>query len=555
MPLQRGLYEQLLTDLLEEELKGSPGSPRLDDLRNAEAADRIAWHLASVVERAIEALPEDDRAAAGAALAQRLIEQVVKSPRAVSLARERLAPPPRVLRSIRGRKPDGSDESIDEPLIPLLDTALLTNEPGEPGVGHQIRTEIASADRIDVVMAFIRRNGLLPMVAALRRHTEAGRPLRVLTTTYTGSTQVEALDLLSDLGAAIRVSYDTSGTRLHAKAWLFHRESGYSTAYVGSSNLTHWAQVTGLEWNVRVSGARNRTVLDKIAAVFESYWQQADFESFDRERFKQATRASTDLSGQPILSPVEISPFPFQQRLLEQIDLSRDQGHHRNLLVAATGTGKTVMAALDYARLRTRLPRSRLLFVAHRAEILEQSRATFAHALRDGSFGELWVRGHVPDAFEHVFASIQSLSASGLAALEPDHFDVVIVDEFHHAAASTYRRLLEHVKPRELLGLTATPERSDGEPILQWFDGRIAGHAPTLHRHLGARRPTRLADGCPARGPRAAIVPVLPSRAQRESVPVRVLRVRLRRLLPQHPHRQVIQQGIHHRHHKQRQQR
>jgi superfamily II DNA or RNA helicase len=174
------------------------------------------------------------------------------------------------------------------------------------------------------------------------------------------------------------------------------------------------------------------------------------------------------------LSPVEIRLEPFQERLLEQIELARQGEHHKNLLVAATGTGKTVMAAVDYARLRNRLQRARLLFVAHRAEILEQSRDTFAHALRDSNFGEYWVGGKRPDAFEHVFASIQSLNATGLDSLDPTHFDVVIVDEFHHAAAATYERLLEHVRPKELLGLTATPERSDGQSILEWFDGRIA---------------------------------------------------------------------------------
>ncbi len=118
--------------------------------------------------------------------------------------------------------------------------------------------------------------------------------------------------------------------------------------------------------------------------------------------------------------------------------------------------------------------RARLLFVAHRAEILTQTLALFRHALRDHGFGELWVQGERPDRFEHVFASIQSLHANGLDALAADHFDVVIVDEFHHAAADSYRALLERVAPRELLGLTATPERSDGSSVLDWFDGRIA---------------------------------------------------------------------------------
>lgn len=366
-----------------------------------------------------------------------------------------------------------SYESAARPLIPLLDTTLLTNAPGEPGVGHQVRAEIASADRIDLVMAFIRRTGINPLLDAMRRHVKDGKPLRVLTTAYTGSTEAEAIEALIKLDAEVRVSYDTSSTRLHAKAWLFHRDSGYSTAYVGSSNLTHSAQVTGLEWNVRVSGARNRAVIEKISAVFESYWQQADFEPYDRERFL-ATREPRQKGFDLTISPIEIRLEPFQERLLEEIELSRELGYHRNLLVSATGTGKTVMAAVDYARLKARLPRARLLFVAHREEILRQSRATFAHALRDGGFGEFWVGGDKPRLFDHVFASVQSLSASGIEAIDPSHFDIVIVDEFHHAAASSYERLLSRLQPVELLGLTATPERADGLPILHWFGDRIA---------------------------------------------------------------------------------
>ena len=365
-------------------------------------------------------------------------------------------------------------EAIAEPLIPLLDTTVLTNAPGEPRVGSQVLAEIGSADRIDLVMAFIRRSGIAPMVAALRTHCDAGRELRVLTTTYTGSTEARALEELLTLGAKVNVSYDTSGTRLHAKAWLFHRSSGFSTAYIGSSNLTHSAQVSGLEWNVRMSGARNPDVIDKVAAVFESYWNSGDFVPFDADQFRQQMEAAKGPSVTLQLSPTELRPEPFQERLLEQIALSRAQGYHRNLLVSATGTGKTVMAAIDYARLRDTLPRARLLFVAHRQEILEQSLATFRYALHDPSFGELWVGGHRPQVFDHVFASIQSLRATGPAHLDPAHFDVVIVDEFHHAAADSYSALLDHVQPRELLGLTATPERSDGLPILNWFDGRIA---------------------------------------------------------------------------------
>jgi len=476
MSRERGLYETLITEALEEQLRGLDDrrEARRSPLHEAEAADRIALHLSRVLESAIASLEKKERVAIGTLLARQLVDLIVQKTHANELVPERPLEPAEMLRSVLGRLPDGRFESIPAPLIPLLDTTLLTNAPGEPRVGNQVLTEVHSADRIDLVMAFIRRSGIAPMIDALRLHCAAGRSLRVLTTTYTGSTEARALDGLRELGADVRVSYDLTGTRLHAKAWLFHRQSGFSTAYIGSSNLTHSAQVSGLEWNVRVSSARNQSVVDKVAAVFESYWNSGDFVPYARAEFLARVAGAERPESSTLLSPIELRPEPFQERLLEQIALSRQKGHHRNLLVSATGTGKTVMAALDYARLREELPRARLLFVAHREEILSQSLATFRHALRDHAFGELWVGGERPKRFEHVFASIQSLAAAGFDHLDPAHFDVVIVDEFHHAAASSYRTLLEHARPIELLGLTATPERSDGLPILDWFEGRIA---------------------------------------------------------------------------------
>jgi superfamily II DNA or RNA helicase/HKD family nuclease len=473
---KRGLYEVLITESLASSLRDLDGhhAARTGSLRPAEASDRIALHLGRVVARALAGISDGERVAIGIRLARQIVAQIAQTITDAELQPDAPIEPGTVLQAILGRLPDGTPERIPEPLIPLLDTTLLTNAPGEPRVGHQILTEIRSADRIDVVMAFVRRSGILPLLDELRAHARAGRAIRVLTTTYTGSTEPQALDALREAGAEVRVSYDTSTTRLHAKAWLFHRESGFSTAYIGSSNLTHSAQTNGLEWNVRVSGARNPDVIAKVAAVFDGYWNGGDFVPYDREEF--AARLELPAGGGPrvVLSPIELRPEPFQERLLEQIALSRERGHHRNLLVSATGTGKTVMAAIDYARLTGTMPRARLLFVAHREEILTQSLLTFRHALRDHGFGELWVGGRRPQRFEHVFASIQSLHATGLDHLDPRHFDVVVVDEFHHAAAPSYRALLEHVKPVELLGLTATPERSDGLPLLDWFDHRIA---------------------------------------------------------------------------------
>jgi superfamily II DNA or RNA helicase/HKD family nuclease len=472
-----GLYEALLTRRLAEVLERLPTdqlAAQLVDLLDAESADRVSRHVARLLARAIDAAPERERAAEGVRLAAAVLGRLQSlATHDLGLDHDVPTEPGRVLHALLRVRPDGTPDPIERPLTPLLDTTILTNAPGEPVVAHELRAEVPSADAVDVVMAFIRFSGVRTLVEVLRRHCHAGRALRVLTTTYTNSTEQRALDALAELGADVRVSYDTTSTRLHAKAWIFHRASGYSTAYLGSSNLTHMAQVTGLEWNVRLSGVRNPDAVAKMAAVFASYWASTDFVPYDAEEFRQRT-ASADAGPGLMLSPIEIELRPFQDRLLERLAVSRLQGHHRNLLVAATGTGKTVMAAVDYARLRRTLARDRLLFVAHREEILDQSRAMFRQALRDAAFGEKWVGRDRPTRFEHVFASIQSLNATGVGAIDPEHFDVVIVDEFHHAAAPSYEALLDRVRPRELLGLTATPERADGLDVLRHFDGRIA---------------------------------------------------------------------------------
>ena len=395
-----GLYEVLVTEGLQARLVAIAEALPVEEraLQAAEAPDRIAWHLSHEIERALADVSDDQRAEVGIRVARALLDRLGELVTVDSSS----APidPATVLHAILRRRPDGSPDAVAGPVIPLLDTTLLTNAPGEPNLWSQLRSEIDSADAIDVVMAFIRRSGIAPLLDALGKHCGRGRLLRVLTTTYTGSTERAALDQLAALGAEVRVSYDLTTTRLHAKAWVFHRRSGFSTAYVGSSNLTHSAQVTGMEWNVRASAARNRDVIDKFGAVFESYWNGGDYLSYDPDQFDDEQRRAGRVDSGPmvILSPIELEPRPFQARLLELIEVSRRQGYHRNLLVSATGTGKTVMAALDYASLRERLDRSRLLFVAHREEILDQSLATFRVALRDPSFGEKWVGGRHADS-------------------------------------------------------------------------------------------------------------------------------------------------------------
>uniref|UniRef100_UPI001FC9386A DUF3427 domain-containing protein n=1 Tax=Streptomyces carpinensis TaxID=66369 RepID=UPI001FC9386A len=392
---------------------------------------------------------------------------------------------PRCLLLVEGQQLPGA--YAIRPLTPLSETSLLTNSPEDLSLGAELRAELATADRIDLLCAFVKWYGIRVLEDALRAAKERGVPIRVITTTYMGATDRDALDrLVRDFGATVKVNYEIRSTRLHAKAWLFRRRTGFDTAYVGSSNLSRAALLDGVEWNVRLSSIATPAVLDKFEATFDAYWNDTAFETYDpdlhRERLDGAlaqaggSTRSTDLKIN--LSGLEVRPFPHQRDMLERLRVEREiRGRHQNLLVAATGTGKTVMAALDYRNLcgESATGRPRLLFVAHRKEILNQSLRTYREVLDDASFGELLHAGEDPRDWNHVFASVQSLNVRRLEQLAPDHFDIIVIDEFHHATATTYRRVIEHFAPKELLGLTATPERMDGLNVQdEFFEGRIA---------------------------------------------------------------------------------
>jgi hypothetical protein len=211
-----GIYEVFVTEALRPYLDPLGRFARRRSLHTAEAADRIALHLSREIERSLAAVNDSDRVRIGVDVARDLIARLAEVVRHSDTSATPVEPG-EVLHAILQRRPDGTPQPITEPLIPLLDSALLTNAPGEPGLLNQLGAEIDSADAIDVVMAFIRRSGINPLLASLRRHCDRGRRLRVLTTVYTGSTERAALEQLADLGADVRISYDVSTTRLHAK--------------------------------------------------------------------------------------------------------------------------------------------------------------------------------------------------------------------------------------------------------------------------------------------------------------------------------------------------
>ncbi|MDA2891928.1 DUF3427 domain-containing protein [Mycolicibacterium sp. BiH015] len=476
-----GLYESVLTERLNSALaliEGRRAEVRAVD--ESEQALVLTRHLSTLIERQL-------RAAHGAEERAHLIRKILEV-LGDDLVEENLHQddPAKIgrLEAITAEALGAARPS--RPATPLSDAALMTNARAEPTLAAELRAELKSADRVDLLCAFVKWHGIRLLESELAELRERGVPVRVITTTYIGATDAKALDrLVDEFGAEVRINYDTNMTRLHAKAWLIRRDSGFHTAYVGSSNLSHSALVDGLEWNVRLSAIATPHLLEKFRATFESYWENREFEPYrtaeDGHRLRDALEvASGKRSRDPLtitLSGLEVTAKPYQAELLEQLDAERVlHDRHRNLLVAATGTGKTVVAALDYRRLAREVHgrNLKLLFVAHRKEILEQARRMYREVLTDANFGELLVDGLHPEKWRHVFASVQSLTVERLAAIEPGYFDVVVIDEFHHAQAASYRRLLEHVDPIELLGLTATPERSDGIDVRSFFEGRTA---------------------------------------------------------------------------------
>ena len=316
-----------------------------------------------------------------------------------------------------------------------------------------------------------------------------GSRLRVLTTSYLGATDLKAVDLLAALpNTEVRVSYDTHRTRLHAKAYLYHRDSGFGSAYIGSANLSRPALTDGLEWTVKVSQYESPHLWDRVTGTFETYWQDGEFLAYhpaDRDRLRIALESERGRDAGADETEgffFDLRPHEFQREILERLEAERVlQGRDRHLVVAATGTGKTVIAAFDYRNWCRRIEaetaavkRPKLLFVAHREELLTQSLKTFRTVLRDPNFGDLLVGGSTPEQFDHLFVSIQSYNSRALHELPPDRYDYLVVDEFHHAAAPSYVRLLGHVRPKVLLGLTATPERSDGLDVLRHFGGHVS---------------------------------------------------------------------------------
>ena len=488
--LHPGLYEQVINNALTSELSDIPDARKsIAPIDKAEAAKVLAQYLTDVVQKGMEnVLDNGGDISAQIALANQIVTLIQNTTQEADFAAlgvdQRAEQLLALLREQDPRLAAGKTAAdLSRPETSIAQSSLFTGAIHEPQMYTELKKEILSADRIDMLVSFIKWSGLRLLIDELREFTQNGGELRIITTSYMGATDVKAIEELRALpNTRIKVSYDTKRTRLHAKTYVFYRNTGFTTAYVGSSNLSNAAISSGLEWNVKVTRKDLPETITKIAATFESYWNSNEFEYYSedqKERLARALKAEKYFdANNTALYTMDIAPYSYQQEILDRLEAERTvRGYTRNLVVAATGTGKTVISALDYKRFRKQNPGKpcRLLFVAHREEILRQSLYTFRAVLKDANFGELFVGNYRPETIDYLFLSIQTFNSQDFTAkTAPDFYDYIIVDEFHHAAAPTYQKLLSYYQPKILLGLTATPERMDGKSILPYFNYRIA---------------------------------------------------------------------------------
>lgn len=495
--LPDGLYDSLLSDALLRAINALPADRQVmvENLGPTEQRRRLVLEISRLLPEVLDDIAErggEDRANEVA-----LINGLLASIRQHVPEVGDIVSPVKALRAIHpiGNAPTYPPTGLSAPW-------LFTAGRADPSLYAELRAELSSADRIDILVSFITWSGLRKIIDVLEAVTSpnaSGNPgtrLRVITTTYTGATESAAVEKLASLpGVELKISLDGQRSRLHAKAWMFHRKTGFGSAFVGSANLSASALLNGIEWTVKFTQAGQPDLFLAASAHFETLWNDPEFQRFDptdnthRERLKEALGEArhTQEGGNVVALPTwfDLRPRGFQEAMLERLAAERRHGRFRNLVVAATGTGKTVVAAFDYLRQAQQAGTPpRLLFVAHRIEILQQAIATFRQILRRQDFGEILAEGSRPQSHQHLFATIASVTARDLvASFGADFWHTVIIDECHHIPAESFRRFVAAVQPRILLGLTATPERADGVPVTTFFDARPDG-SPAVELRL-----------------------------------------------------------------------
>ena len=343
---------------------------------------------------------------------------------------------------------------------------------------------INNAKKIDIAVAFVRETGMRLLIPSLREALERGANIRILTCDYLQITDPGALRYLLLLkepanqqqGANVKI-FESKHKSFHMKAYIFTQDDQHkSCAFIGSSNITKSALTTGLEWNLRVDQAENPQRFKEICHQFESIFEHKQsvelthaWVAHYQQHYKEPNLRTAAVVPGADEQEKPATPNDIQLEALAELAQSRDAGNRRGLVVLATGMGKTWLSAFDTQQMNAK----RILFVAHREEILYQAEETFVRIHPAAKVGRYTGKRKELNV-DMLFASIQTLGLQRhLDKFAVDYFDYIVVDEFHHASARTYQQLLGHFKPRYLLGLTATPDRTDQSDILSFCDDNL----------------------------------------------------------------------------------
>lgn len=346
----------------------------------------------------------------------------------------------------------------------------------------QLKESFKTALKIDFIVSFLMESGVKMLLPDLREAINRGVKIRILTGRYLGITQPSALYLLrKEFGDKIdlRFYYTPIEHSFHPKAYFFHKQND-SEVFIGSSNISRSALTNGVEWNYRLSAQKNKDDFDDFYTVFEDLFNNHSILIDDDELKLYAKNwrkpaVSKDLEKNGIFDTNDVVPLCMyeprgvQIEALYALEQSRREGADKGLIQATTGIGKTYLAAFDSKQYQ------RILFVAHREEILSQAVISFRNVRCEDDYG--FFNGTVHDTNKSViFASVASLGKDEYLTEEyfsPDYFDYIVIDEFHHAVNNQYKKIIDYFKPKFLLGLTATPDRMDGRSIYELCDYNV----------------------------------------------------------------------------------
>ena len=344
-----------------------------------------------------------------------------------------------------------------------------------------LKNELMTCKKFYFIVSVIKYSGIQLLISTLDELEALGIKGEIITSVYLNITDPKALSkLLSYKNIKVKI-YNNSNESFHTKAYLFEKEK-YHTCIIGSSNISQSALYSAEEWNVKLTDNDFFDIYNQSFNQFQKLWNSNEAigltEDFigKYEEYKEKNRPQNTFDYRKIQTEKKkFIPNSMQTEILEKLKNTRKSGNNRGLVVAATGTGKTYLAAMDVKEFFKNRKNSSFLFIAHREELLDNAIRVFSDILHieKENFGRIF-SGNKEVGHNMIFASIQSLRNCYKDFIS-DKFNYIIVDEFHHASASSYEKIIHYFKPEFLLGLTATPERMDGKDILALCDYNLVG--------------------------------------------------------------------------------